>query len=102
MAHLDDHSDNVNVRQLCTQGVTESFLAKGVIPLNTMKAACHKAYVPSQYESDSLDLSRAKIVQGIYRWVPERNEFGGYSGSRLISSSSHGRGAFTATKLVLF
>lgn len=91
----------VKVTQLCAEGVTQAFIAKGDISNEVMQKACQEQFVPSQYEDTPIDLSRAKIIKGLYRWVPARDEYGEFCGSQLIKAEKGGKGSFFATELVL-
>ena len=94
-------AEQVNVIQLSAEGVTQAFIAKGEIPPDVMLTACQEQFKPSQYEDAAINLDKAKIVQGHYRWIPARDEYGEFCGSRLISTERAGRGSFFGTELVV-
>jgi hypothetical protein len=91
----------IELIQICAEGTVQSFLAKGDHSEEVMKEAAHEQFVPSQYEDHPIDLSRAKVVQGRYRWVPYNDEFGDPCGSKLIEAKEGGRGSFFATELIV-
>ena len=95
-------ADQVKVIQLSAEGVTQAFIAKGNIPSDVMLLACQEQFMPSQYEDAAIDLDKAKIVKGHYRWIPARDEYGDPCGSRLIPTETVGKGSFFGTELVIF
>lgn len=94
-------ANQVKVIQLSAEGVTQAFIAKGEIPSDVMLTACQEQFKPSEYEDAAINFDKAKIVQGHYRWIPARDEYGEPCGSRLVPSETAGKGSFFGTELVL-
>ena len=94
-------SRQVKVTQLSAEGVTHAFIAKGDVTPDAMKKACQEQFIPSQYEDAAIDLSGAKINKGQYRWVPARDEYGEFCGSRLVPTEKVGKGSFFGTELIV-
>lgn len=94
-------AESVKVIQLSAEGVTQAFIAKGDIEHHVMVQACKEQFMPSQFENEVLNLDKAEVVQGHFRWVPATDEYGDPCGSRLISARAAGHGAFFGTQLVL-
>jgi len=94
-------TNQVKVIQLSAEGVTQAFIAKGGIPPEVMVQACQEQFKPSQYEDDAINLDKVKVVQGNYRWIPARDEYGEPCGSRLIPAETASKGSFFGTELVL-
>lgn len=94
-------AESVKVIQLSAEGITQGFIAKGDVQPDVMVRSCKEHYMPSQYEDEVLNLDKAKVVQGHFRWVPATDEYGDPCGSKLITARSAGHGAFFGTQLVL-